>query len=317
MSLDSEVGGAGEAPIRFDGEVAIITGAGGGLGRAYALALAARGACILANDLGGARDGIGSSTAAADAVVAEIRAAGGQAAANYDSVASAEGGERIVSGALQAFGRVDILINNAGNLRDKSFAKLTPEMWEAVLAVHLNGAYYVTQPAFRVMREQNYGRIVFVTSSAGLFGNFGQTNYGAAKLGVVGLMNCLKPDGANYGILVNAVAPLAVTRFNREIIPEDLHEALKPECVAPLVVYLCSKECEVSGHIFNAGMGYFSRTAFVTGSGVRLGQAGQIPTPEDVRQNWGQIDALGDLVLEDATSALLTMASLNQDNADS
>ncbi len=310
MSLESAAGDTRNVPIRLDGQVAIITGAGGGLGRAYALALAARGASLFVNDLGGTRDGMGSSTAAADAVVEEIRAAGGQAVANYDSVAFAEGGERIVASALEAFGRVDILVNNAGNLRDKSFAKLTAEMWEAVLAVHLNGAFNVTQPAFRLMREQNYGRIVFATSAAGLFGNFGQTNYGAAKLGVIGLMNCLKPEAANYGIMVNAVAPMAVTRLNREIIPEDLHEKLKPECVAPLVVYLCSKECEVSGHIFNAGMGYFSRTAFVTGLGVRLGDDGRIPTPEDVRAHWADIDALSDLVLEDAPSALLTMAAL-------
>ncbi len=311
MTLDSASGGAHHAAaIRLDGQVAIVTGAGGGLGRAYALALAARGACILVNDLGGTRDGIGSSTVAADAVVEEIRAAGGKAVANYDSVAMVEGGEHIVSSALEAFGRVDIVVNNAGYVRDKSFGKLTPEMWDAVIAVHLNGAYNVTRPAFRLMREQAYGRIVFITSAAGLFGNFGQANYGAAKLGVIGFMNCLKSEAANYGIMVNAVAPMAVTRLNREIIPEDLHEKLRPECVAPLVVYLCSKECEVSGHIFNAGMGYFSRTAFVTGPGVRLGEDGRIPTPEDVREQWAGIDALGDLVLDDATSALVTMAAL-------
>lgn len=246
MSLDDVT------PIRFDDQVAIVTGAGGGLGRAYARALAERGARVVVNDLGCARDGTGDAHDSADAVVAEIRAAGGQAVANYDSVATMEGGERIVQAARQAFGRVDILINNAGIIRDKTFPKLTPEMWAEVVAVHLNGAYNVTHPAFLVMREQNYGRIVFTTSSTGLFGNFGQANYGAAKMGLVGLMNCLKLEGERFNLQVNCVAPLAFTRINEEIIPENLQAALKPENVAPLVLYLCARECPVSGGIYNA-----------------------------------------------------------------
>jgi len=302
-------------PIRFDDQVAIVTGAGGGLGCAYARALAERGARVVVNDLGCARDGAGSASAPADAVVAEIRAAGGQAVANYDSVATPEGGARIVQTARQSFGRVDILINNAGIIRDKTFPKLTPEMWAEVIAVHLNGAYNVTQPAFLAMREQNYGRIVFTTSSAGLFGNFGQTNYGAAKLGLVGFMNCLKLEGERYNIQVNCVAPLAFTRINAEIIPEGLHASLKPECVVPLVLYLCSKECPVSGGIYNAAMGYFSRTALVTSPVVQVGVRGEIPTVEEIRQQWNQIDGVGDQVFNDAATALFAMTPPEQDQS--
>jgi len=299
--------------IRFDDQVAIVTGAGGGLGRAYARALADRGARVVVNDLGCARDGTGHASAPADAVVAEIRAAGGQAIGNYDSVATPDGGERIVQTALQSFGRVDILINNAGIIRDKTFPKLTPEMWEAVLSVHLNGAYYVTHPAFLAMREQNYGRIVFTTSSAGLFGNFGQTNYGAAKMGLVGFMNGLKLEGERHNIQVNCVAPLAFTRINEEIIPEGLQGSLKPECVAPLVLYLCARECPVSGGIYNAAMGYFSRTVLVTSPAIQLGVNGQIPTVEEIQQKWDQIDVVGDQMFNDAVSALFAMTPPEQD----
>ncbi len=293
--------------IRFDGQVAVVTGAGGGLGRAYALELAKRGACVLVNDIGGARDGTGSSAEPADRVVGEITAAGGRAVANYDSVTTPEGGERIVGAALQAFGRLDILVNNAGIVRDKSLAKLTPEMWDAVISVHLDGAYHVTLPAFLAMREQNYGRIVFITSATGLYGNFGQTNYGAAKLGIVGLMNTLKSEAARYEILVNAVAPLAFTRINEDVIPVDLQQALTPESVVPLVTYLCSKECAVSGHVYNAGMGYFSRAAIVTSPAARVSPRGETPTAEQIRDHWERIDALGNEVYEDAVSALFAM----------
>jgi NAD(P)-dependent dehydrogenase (short-subunit alcohol dehydrogenase family) len=298
------------AEIRFDGQVAIVTGAGGGLGRVYALELAKRGARVVVNDLGGARDGSGASTRPADAVVEEIVAAGGEALANYDSVATREGGERIVKTALDHFGRVDILINNAGILRDKSFAKMTPEMWEAVLEVHLQGAFNVTQPAFRVMREQGYGRIVLTTSAAGLFGNFGQTNYGAAKMGLVGLMNTLKLEGAKYDIKVNTVAPLAATRLTEDVLPPDLLEQLKPERVAPLVLYLCSERCPVSGGVYNAGIGFFSRAGVVSGPGVWLRGDGDVPSPEAVAANWHQIKSLeGAQAYHDANAALLDMLS--------
>jgi len=300
-------------PIRFDDQVAIVTGAGGGLGRAYARALAERGARVVVNDLGCARDGAGNAPAPADAIVAEIRAAGGQAVANYDSVATPKGGALIVQTARQSFGRVDILINNAGIIRDKTLPKLTPEMWAEVIAVHLSGAYYVTHPTFLAMREQNYGRIVFTTSSAGLFGNFGQTNYGAAKMGLVGFMNCLKLEGERFNIQVNCVAPLAFTRINEEIIPENLQASLKPEYVAPLVLYLCARECSVSGSIYNAAMGYFSRTALVTSPAVQVSARGQIPTVEEIHQQWNQIDMVGDQVFNDAVSALFALTPPEQD----
>jgi 3-hydroxy-3-methylglutaryl CoA synthase/NAD(P)-dependent dehydrogenase (short-subunit alcohol dehydrogenase family)/putative sterol carrier protein len=313
--VPQEAAEAGAAPaaakpaeIRFDGRVAIVTGAGGGLGRLYALELARRGAGVVVNDLGGARDGTGQSTSAADAVVSEIVAAGGRAVANYDSVTSPEGGERIVRAALDAFGRVDILINNAGILRDKSLAKMTPEVWQAVLEVHLWGAFNVTVPAFRAMREQGYGRIVLTTSAAGLFGNFGQANYGAAKLGLVGLMNSLKLEGAKYGVKVNTVAPLALTRLTEDVLPGDLAPKLKPELVTPLVLYLCSEQCADSGLVLNAGMGFFSRAAVVNGPGLTLGDGQQPPSIMDIHNHWAQIESLaGAREYPDANAALMDM----------
>jgi NAD(P)-dependent dehydrogenase (short-subunit alcohol dehydrogenase family)/putative sterol carrier protein/acyl dehydratase len=293
--------------FRFDGQVAIVTGAGGGLGRTYALELARRGAKVVVNDLGSAPDGSGSSPSPADAVVQEITHAGGTAIANYDSVVSPQGGERIVQTALDAFGRLDILVNNAGILRDKSFAKMTPDLWDAVLAVHLQGAYHVTRPAFIAMRRQGYGRIVLTTSAAGLFGNFGQANYSAAKMGLVGLMNTLKLEGAKYNIKVNTVAPIAATRLTQDVLPSDLADQLKPEFVAPLVLYLCSEQCPVSGGVYNAGMGYYSRAAVVSGPGTQLGH-GEMPTPENVAAKWKDILSL-DSAREypDASAALMAM----------
>ncbi len=282
-----------KAEIRFDGRVAIVTGAGRGLGRAYALELARRGAKVVVNDPGVARDGSGEiSHNVADEVVAEIRAAGGEAVASYDSVTSPEAGERIVQTALDAFGRVDILIHNAGILRDKTFANMTPDMWDAVLSVHLDGAYNVARPAFLAMRQQGYGRIVFTTSAAGLFGNFGQTNYAAAKMGLVGLMNALKLEGEKYGIRVNTVAPLATTRLTEDVFPPEVQEQLKVDFVVPLVLYLCSDKCTDTGLILNAGGGVYGRAAVLSTPGVRLGDGGRIPTVEDIRKNWKRIDSL-------------------------
>jgi NAD(P)-dependent dehydrogenase (short-subunit alcohol dehydrogenase family)/acyl dehydratase/putative sterol carrier protein len=284
--IDNGIFEYGEVPqeeIRFDGRVAIVTGAGAGLGRVYALELAKRGARVVVNDLGSARDGSGAGSAhPADRVVEEIRALGGEAVASFDSVSTPEGGEAVVNRALEAFGRVDILINNAGILRDKSFLKMDPPDWEAVKAVHLDGAFYVTRPAFRHMKENRYGRIIMTTSAAGLYGNFGQTNYSAAKMGLVGLMNTLKLEGEKYDLKVNTVAPIAATRLTEDILPPDLFEKLKPELVAPLVLFLCSEQCPVSGAVYNAGMGYFNRAALVSGPGVMLSDGSTVPTPETV-----------------------------------
>ena len=280
--------------VRFDGQVAIVTGAGAGLGKTYALELARRGAKVVVNDLGGASDGTGKSSKAADKVVEEIKEMGGEAVANYDSVATAEGGENIVKTAVDAFGRVDILINNAGILRDKSFMKLTPEDWDAVLSVHLFGAYNVTRPAFMKMREGGYGRIVMTTSAAGLFGNFGQTNYSAAKMGLVGLMNTLKLEGQKYDIGINTLAPVAATRLTKDILPPDMLEKMKPEFVTPVVLYFASKNCRETGRIFNAAAGYFSRSAVVTGPGAVVGDGKTPPTLEEIHKNWDAINELGD-----------------------
>jgi 3-hydroxy-3-methylglutaryl CoA synthase/NAD(P)-dependent dehydrogenase (short-subunit alcohol dehydrogenase family)/putative sterol carrier protein len=299
---------AAQAEIRFDDQVAVVTGAGGGLGRLYALELARRGARVVVNDLGGARDGTGSSSRPADDVVREITDAGGTAVANYDSVATPDGGQRIVQSAIDHFGRLDILINNAGILRDKSFAKMEPGMWQAVLDVHLHGAFHVTQPAFQVMRQQGYGRIVLTTSAAGLFGNFGQANYGAAKLGLVGLMNTLKLEGAKYNIKVNTVAPLATTRLTEDVLPTEFADRLKPEFVAPLVLYLCSEQCTDTGLILNAGMGNYSRAAVTSAPGVVLGDGEQVPGMGAIHQSWSKIDNLrGAQMYDDANAALMDM----------
>lgn len=307
------VAGAAEesARINFDRQVAVITGAGGGLGRAYALELASRGAKVVVNDLGGSRDGSGQGSAApAQMVVDEIKAAGGEAVANYDNVASADGGQNIIQCALDNYGRVDIVINNAGILRDKSFTKMEPENWNAVLAVHLNGAYNVTRPAFSVMRKQGYGRVIMTTSAAGLYGNFGQTNYSAAKMALVGMMNTLKLEGAKYNICVNTIAPLAASRLTEDILPPDMLARMKPELVTPMVVYLASDRCMETGQIYNAGMGYFNRAAILTGSGAKIGDGQKPPTPEEVSENFDQICDMSEAKpTDDANAALLALVS--------
>ena len=295
--------------IHFDGQVAVVTGAGGGLGRAYALELASRGARVVVNDFGGTRDGAGSGDRSpADRVVEEIKKMGGEAVANYDNVATVEGGKNIVRSAVDAFGGVDILVNNAGILRDKSFSKMEPDAWDAVMAVHLDGAYHVTRPAFAVMKEKGYGRIVMTTSAAGLYGNFGQTNYSAAKMALVGMMNTLKLEGAKYDVRVNTVAPLAASRLTEDILPPDMFQKMKPELVAPLVVYLCSDRCSESGTIFNTGMGYVNRAAVMTGPGAAIGDLAHPPTPEQIHENWARINTMQDAKpLADLTSALMDL----------
>ena len=279
--------------IRFDGKVAVVTGAGAGLGRAYAREFARRGAKVVVNDLGVARDGTGErSLKSADMVVDEIKAAGGEAVPNYDSVSTAEGGAAIIQTAIDAYGRVDIVVNNAGILRDRTLAKMEPAVWQAVRSVHLDGAYNVTRPAFLHMRENGYGRIIVTSSAAGLYGNSGQTNYSAAKMGLIGFMNTLKLEGEKYNIKINCVAPVAATRLTEDILPQDILDKLKPEFVVPLVTYLSSDRCSENGMILNAGMACYNRVAIVTGPAAVVGDGKTPPTPEQIHQSW---DAISDI----------------------
>jgi NAD(P)-dependent dehydrogenase (short-subunit alcohol dehydrogenase family) len=272
------------ADLGFDGKVAIITGAGGGLGRSHALELARRGALVVVNDLGGSVDGIGSGTTAAQAVVDEITAAGGDAVANYDSVATPEGGHAIVQTALDRFGRVDIVINNAGILRDASFKNMGPDNVNPVLDVHLRGAFNVTQPAWEHMRAQNYGRIVNTSSGAGLFGNFGQSNYGAAKMGLVGLTRVLAVEGAKNNIKVNAIAPVAKTRMTEDLLG-PIADKLLPESVTPVVVFLAHDDCPVTGEVYTLGGGRVARVFL----GVTKGIFDPNLTVETVRDRFVEI----------------------------
>ena len=281
--------------IDFIGRVAIVTGAGGGLGRNYAIELAKRGVKVVVNDLGGSKNGVGSSTSAANHVVEEIKGLGGEAVPNYDNVATLGGGENIVQTAINAFGKVDILINNAGILMDSSLAKMDEKKWDAAIAVHLKGAFCVTKPAYLAMMQQNYGRIVMTTSASGLAGNFGQTNYASAKMGVVGFANALKLEGAKYNIKVNVIAPIAGTRLTEDVVPPDIFKRMSVDFGAPAVLYMCSEQCQDSGVIINAGLGYFSRSLIMTGEGVILSDGNKIPTPEEVMENWSKITSMESL----------------------
>ena len=272
------------ADLGYDGKVAIITGAGGGLGRSHALELAARGALVVVNDLGGSVDGQGGSHTAAQQVVDEIKAVGGEAVANYDSVATPEGGKAIVKTALDTFERVDIVINNAGILRDGAFKNMDAEKLEPVIDVHLKGAFYVTQAAWQPMRDQSYGRIVNTSSAAGIFGNFGQTNYGAAKMGLVGLTRVLAVEGARYGINANAIAPLARTRMSEDILG-GLGDKLAPELVSPLVTYLAHESCAATGRLFSIGGGRVAEVFL----GETNGYFDAALTPEGVADNWATV----------------------------
>ncbi len=254
--------------VRFENRVAVITGAGGGLGRAYATLLASRGAKVIVNDPGGTFDGTGSDPTAARKVAAEILAAGGEAVVSHDSVEEWESAQNIIETALDHYGRLDILINNAGVLRDKSLLKMTVEDYRKVMAVHLDGTFFCTKAAFALMKEQSYGRIVSTSSAAGLYGNFGQTNYGAAKLGIAGLMNSVAQEGSRYNIKANTIIPTAGTRMTFTVMPEEVIDKIGPEYVAPIVAWLCSDSCNVSGKMFSAGGGYFSRAAVIEGRGV-------------------------------------------------
>lgn len=275
------------ADLGFDGKVAIITGAGGGLGRSHALEFAKRGALVVVNDLGGTMDGSGEDASAAQKVVDEITAAGGEAVANHDSVATPEGGEAIVQTAVDAFGRVDIVINNAGILRDKAFHNMTPDLLNPVLDVHLKGAFYVTRPAYVKMKEQGYGRIVSTASGAGVFGNFGQTNYGAAKMGLVGFTRVLAVEGARNNIKANVIAPVAKTRMTEELMGE-LVERFGPEYVTPVVAWLAHEDVPVSGELYSIGGGHVSRVFLGETPGWTETDSSKF-TVEAVRDNFDQV----------------------------
>ena len=276
--------------VNFENRTVIVTGAGNGLGKAYALELGSRGAKVVVNDLGGSVDGSGSASSPADDVVNEIIKNGGEAIANYDSVATKEGGESIVQSALDNFGTVDAVINNAGILRDKSFANMSEDELSLILDVHLKGTFFVSQPAFKVMKENNYGRIVNVASPSGLFGNFGQSNYGAAKMGIVGLTNVLSIEGAKYNIKVNVIAPTAYTRMTEALLPEDVGKLFSAELVTPMVVYLASEACEPTHEIFGVAAGRFARIGIITHNGYVNTSA----TAEAISENIEEVRTIKD-----------------------
>jgi NAD(P)-dependent dehydrogenase (short-subunit alcohol dehydrogenase family) len=289
----------GMAQLDFDGRVAIVTGAGGGLGREHAKLLASRGARVVVNDVGGAVDGTGTNATPGEETVAAIVAAGGEAVVDTNSVATAEGGEAIVQTALDAFGQIDIIVNNAGILRDKAFHNMPDDLVQAVLDVHLRGAFNVTRPAWPLMREQKFGRVVNTTSNAGLLGNFGQANYAAAKTGLVGLTNVLAIEGARYGIKANVIAPVARTRMTEELFTTVLE--FEPAQVSPVVVFLAHDDCPVTGHIYSVAGGRVARF-FI---GLTQGFVDRDLSPESVRDHLDQIEDPTDyLVLDSATAEL-------------
>ena len=294
--------------INFDGRVAIVTGAGGGIGRTYALDLARRGAQVVVNDLGGSVDGTGGEHTAAQKVVDEIVAAGGEAVPNYDSVSTPEGGASIVKTAVDAFGKVDVVVNNAGILRDKSFLKLTWEDLNAVLDVHLKAAFYVSQPAFAVMKENNYGRFVFTASNA-TFGNFGQSNYGAAKAGLIGLSNVLAVEGAKNNILSNVIFPVAKTRMTEELLGA-FSDVLAPEFVTPMVTFLCSEANTMTHGGFSAAGGRYAKVFTGLAPGWFAGKGASVAA-EDIAANFAQITAEeGYTVPQSTTDEIMLLAGL-------
>lgn len=289
--------------LRFDDRVAIVTGAGHGLGRSHALLLAERGAKVVVNDLGGALDGTGASAGPAADVVELIQKNGGQAVASTDNVATPEGAQAIVRSAIDAFGRIDIVVNNAGILRDKSFGKMTIEEFDAVLAVHVRGSYLVSQAAYPFMKEAGYGRVVNTSSPAGLFGNFGQANYSTAKMGLVGLTKTIGIEGARSGIKANAIAPIAWTRMTESLLPAEFEAKFTPERVSALVAYLVHDSCEVTGEVFSVGGGKVARVFVAEGPGWKSDEF----TPEGLAANWDAVMAEQPYVLtaSDSMKAML------------
>jgi NAD(P)-dependent dehydrogenase (short-subunit alcohol dehydrogenase family) len=284
--------------LRFDGQVAIVTGGGRGLGRLYAMELARRGASVLVNDLGGSSQGDGSDASVADQVVAEIEAEGGVAAASSDSVATPEGGQAIVDSALDKFGRVDIVINNAGIIKFTPFDEVTSEEWRKTLNVHLDGSFHVSQPAFRVMKKQGYGRFVFISSTFGAFGQMGASSYATAKAGLLGLSNVVALEGAAHGIRSNAVLPVGFSRMVTDqetggLVPpgrQAFYDAIRPELITPLVIYLASRECTLSHRAIAACAGRYSRVFAGYGDGW-LSEAGSTPSAEDLAERVTRLDS--------------------------
>ncbi|MBL8611849.1 MAG: SDR family NAD(P)-dependent oxidoreductase, partial [Myxococcales bacterium] len=275
--------------LRFDGRVAIVTGAGNGLGRSHALLLASRGAKVVVNDLGGGATGAGKSSAAADKVVEEIKAKGGEAVANYDSV---EDGAKIVQCALDTWKKIDIIVNNAGILRDTSFPKMSQEDWDLIYRVHVLGGFRITHAAWNHMRDAGYGRVIFTASAAGIYGNFGQANYSMAKLGLVGLSNTLALEGKKKNVLVNTIAPIAGSRLTETVLPKEITDALKPEYVSPLVAWLCHEDCSETGGLFEVGGGFFGKLRWERTEG-KLFKLGREITPDQLKKSWSVITDFG------------------------
>ena len=278
----------------LQGRTALITGAGGGLGRQHALLFAKHGANVVVNDLGGSADGSGKGSAMADAVVEEIKSTGGKAVANYDSVSDAAGAESMIQTAIENFGSIDIVVNNAGILRDKSFTKMTEEDWDLVFAVHVKGAYHVTKAAWPHMRENKWGRVIMTASASGIYGNFGQTNYSCAKMGLVGFGQTLALEGEKYNIRTNVIAPVAISRMTEALMPETIHDTIKPDFVAPLVVFLCSEKCDVNGEVYEVGAGAFARIETLRAKGLAIKPGEGEITLEAVAANWDKINDMSD-----------------------
>ena len=278
--------------IKFDDKVVIVTGAGGGLGKSHALEFARRGAKVVVNDLGGSVDGSGGASDAANAVVEEIKAEGGEAIANGASVADQSGVQNMIDEVISKWGRIDVLVNNAGILRDKSFHKISLEEFNAVMDVHFQGSVYTSHAVYPIMREQNFGRIIFTTSSGGLSGNFGQANYGAAKMAMIGLMNCLKIEGQKYNVHSSAVAPVALSRMTENLFPEGIGERFLPEYVTPAVIYLASDDAP-NGAIIGAGAGVFTQFRIFETMGLALG-TGDNMTPENIAAGWSSVADMDD-----------------------
>ena len=280
--------------LGLKGRTALITGAGGGLGRAHALLFAKYGANVVVNDLGGKADGSGAGHSMADTVVDEIKKAGGKAVANYGSVSTKEGGEAMIKTAIDAFGSIDIVVNNAGILRDKSFKNMTDDDWDLVNAVHVKGAYFVTKAAWPHMLEKKWGRIIMTASASGIYGNFGQSNYSMAKMGLVGFGQTLALEGDKHNIRTNIIAPVAVSRMTESLMPANVHEMIKPEFVSPLVVYLCSEQCDVNGEYYEVGAGCFARLETLRAKGLAVKPGTQEIGVELVAENWKKINDMTD-----------------------